>query len=111
LTALPLLNPFARMPVCGVAGWYNRYGLPDGPDMGPVIMGTVLRMKVKMQGSIIFDSFPRSLYAEFTREMTAWLDAGKIHYTEEVIEGLENAPESLYGLLEGRSFGKRVVKL
>ncbi|WP_050528780.1 NADP-dependent oxidoreductase [Pseudorhodobacter aquimaris] len=108
---LPLLNPFARMPVCGVVSWYNIPGLPEGPDMGPVIMGTILRMKVKVEGFIIFDSFPRSLYAEFVRDMTGWLKEGKMHYTEEVIDGLENAPEGLYGLLEGRSFGKRVVRL
>ncbi len=108
---LPLLNAFARMPVCGVVAWANLRGLPDGPDMGPVIIGTILRMKVKVQGFIIFDSFPRSLYAEFVRDMTAWLDAGEMHYTEEVIDGLENAAEGLYGLLEGRSFGKRVVRV
>jgi NADPH-dependent curcumin reductase CurA len=108
---LPLLNPFARVPVCGVAAWYNMPGLPDAPDMGPVIMGTLLRMKVRMEGFIIFDSFPRSLYAEFAAEMNGWLEAGKMHYTEEVIDGLENAPEALYGLLEGRSFGKRVVRV
>jgi NADPH-dependent curcumin reductase len=68
-------------------------------------------MKVKVQGFIIFDSFPRSLYAEFVRDMTAWLDAGEMHYTEEMIDGLENAAEGLYDLLEGRSFGKRVVRV
>jgi len=108
---LPLLNAFARMPVCGVVSWYNLPGLPDGPDMGPAIMGTVLRMKVKVQGFIIFDSFPKSLYAEFARDMTGWLQAGQMHYTEEVIDGLENAPDALYGLLDGRSFGKRVVRI
>ena len=108
---LPLLNAFARMPVCGVVSWYNLPGLPDGPDMGPAIMGTILRMKVKVQGFIIFDSFPKSLYAEFARDMTGWLQAGQMHYTEEVIDGLENAPDALYGLLEGRSFGKRVVRI
>jgi NADPH-dependent curcumin reductase len=108
---LPLLNAFARIPVCGVVSWYNLPGLPDGPDMGPVIMGTLLRMKVKMQGFIIFDSFPPSVYQEFRRDMTAWLAEGKIAYKEQVIEGLENAPNALYDLLVGKSFGKMVVKL
>ncbi|WP_022702609.1 NADP-dependent oxidoreductase [Pseudorhodobacter ferrugineus] len=108
---LPLLNAFARIPVCGVVSWYNLPGLLDGPDMGPAIMGTILRMKVKMQGFIIFDSFPRSLYAEFARDMTGWLQAGKMHYTEQMIDGLEAAPQAFYDLLEGRSFGKMVVKV
>jgi len=108
---LPLLNAFARMPVCGVVSWYNLPGLPDGPDMGPAIMGTILRMKVKVQGFIIFDSFPKSLYAEFVRDMTEWLATGKMHYTEQMVEGLENAPNALYDLLVGKSFGKMVVRL
>ncbi|RUS65171.1 NADP-dependent oxidoreductase [Pseudorhodobacter sp. E13] len=108
---LPLLNPFARIPVCGVVSWYNLPGLPDGPDMGPAIMGTILRMKVKMQGFIIFDSFPKATYAAFREEMTDWLAAGKMQYKEQVVDGLEKAPEALYDLLVGNSFGKMVVRL
>lgn len=108
---LPLLNAFARMPVCGVAGWYNLAGLPDGPDHAPMIMGTILRMKVKVQGFIIFDSFPASTYKDFRRDMTEWMAAGKIAYKEQIVHGLENAPQALYDVLEGRSFGKMVVKV
>lgn len=108
---LPLLNAFARVPVCGVAGWYNLTGLPEGPDFGPAIMGTMLRMKVKFQGFIIFDSFPRSTYSEFHQSMSKWLDQGKVHYKEQVVEGLENAPGALNDVLVGRSFGKVVVKV
>lgn len=108
---LPLLNPFARMPVCGVVSWYNLPGLPDGPDMAPAIMGTILRMKVKVQGFIIFDSFGPETYKEFAKDMTGWLKEGRVQYTEQIVEGLENAPNALYDLLEGRSFGKLVVKV
>ncbi|MFK7996318.1 MAG: NADP-dependent oxidoreductase [Granulosicoccus sp.] len=108
---LPLLNPFARMPVCGVVSWYNLTGLPEGPDRGPAIMGTILRMKVKVQGFIIFDSFPRSTYKEFHQHMSQWLKEGKVQYKEQVIEGLENAPGALNDLLVGNSFGKMVVKV
>ena len=108
---LPLLNPFARMPVCGVVAWYNLPGLPEGYDMGPAIMGTILRMKVKMQGFIIYDSFPLSLYEEFARDMTAWLKDGSVKYTEHVVDGLENAPAAFNQLLVGGNFGKMVVKV
>lgn len=108
---LPLLNPFARMPVCGIVSWYNLAGLPEGPDMAAALMGTILRMKVKVQGFIIFDSFPLSLYSEFVRDMTGWLKEGKVKYREDVTEGLENAPEAFLDMLEGRSFGKSVVKV
>ncbi|WP_295311017.1 NADP-dependent oxidoreductase [Roseobacter sp.] len=108
---LPLLNAFARVPVCGVAGWYNLDGLPEGPDYGPMIMSTVLKMKVKLQGFIIFDSFPASTYKDFRKDMKDWLDQGLIEYREQVVGGLENAPAALNDVLEGRSFGKVVVRL
>lgn len=108
---LPLLNAFARMPVCGVVSWYNLTGLPDGPDFGPAIMGTILRMKVKVQGFIIYDSFPKSVYAEFVQDMTQWLAEGKVQYKEQVIDGLEKAPAALNDLLVGKSFGKMMVKV
>lgn len=108
---LPLLNPFARMPVCGMVSWYNLSGLPQGPDFGPVIMGTILRMKVKVQGFIIFDSFPRSTFDEFQSAMSQWLAQGKVHYKEQIVDGLENAPGALSDLLVGNNFGKMVVKV
>ncbi|MCG7521893.1 NADP-dependent oxidoreductase [Ruegeria sp. Ofav3-42] len=108
---LPLLNPFARMPICGMIAWYNLTGLPEGPDMGPAILGTLLTMKVKAQGFIIFDSFPIELYQEFSRDMTGWIMEGKIKYREHMIEGLEAAPEALNQLLRGENFGKMVVNV
>lgn len=108
---LPLLNPFARMPICGVVAWYNLVDLPEGPDMGPVIIGTLLRMKVKAQGFIIFDSFPPSLYKEFSRDMTGWLQEGKVKYREQMVDGLEAAPKALQQLLRGENFGKVVVNV
>ena len=107
---LPLINAFARIPVCGVVSWYNLTGLPEGPDFSPMIMGTILRMKVKMHGFIIFDSFP-GLYPEFAKEMTSWIDSGQIQYKEQIIDGLENAPAALNDVLLGNSFGKVVVKV
>ena len=108
---LPLLNAFARMPVCGVVSWYNLAGLPDGRDFGPMIMGTILRMKVKVQGFIIFDSFGEDTRQEFVTDMTRWLEEGKVSYKEQVIDGLEHAPAALGDLLVGKSFGKMVVKV
>ena len=108
---LPLLNEFARMPVCGVVSWYNLTGLPEGADFGPMIMGTILRMKVKVQGFIIYDSFPHNVYQEFAKDMKGWLAEGKVNYKEQVVEGLENSPSALNDVLLGKSFGKMVVKV
>lgn len=108
---LPLLNEFARVPVCGVVSWYNLNGLPKGTDFGPAIMGTILRMKIKVQGFIIYDSFPKSTYKEFETDMKSWLRDGSIKYKEQLVIGLENAPAALNDLLLGRNFGKMVVKV
>lgn len=110
-SVLPLLNPFARIPVCGVVSWYNLTGLPDGPDFGPAIMGTLLRMKVKMQGFIIYDSFGSETYQEFSQAMLQWLEEGRVNYKEQVVDGLEQAPAAFNELLVGKSFGKMVVKV
>jgi NADPH-dependent curcumin reductase CurA len=107
---IPLLNPNARVPVCGLVSQYNATKLPDGPDRMNWLMGQILRKKIKMQGFIIFDDFAH-LYPEFAKEMMAWIAAGKIKYREEMIEGLENAPEAFIGLLNGDNFGKRVIRV
>jgi len=85
--------------------------LPEGPDYGPAIMGTMLRMKVKLQGFIIFDSFPQSTYQEFRDDMLQWLEQGRITYTEQIVDGLEQAPAALNDVLTGNSFGKVVVEV
>jgi NADPH-dependent curcumin reductase CurA len=105
---IPLLNPNARVPVCGLISQYNATALPDGPDRMNWLMGQILRKKIKMQGFIIFDDFDH-LYPEFAKEMGAWIESGKIQYREEIIDGLENALEAFIGLLNGENFGKRVI--
>ena len=107
---LPLLNPNARMPVCGLVSQYNATALPEGPDRMNWLMGQILRKKIKVQGFIIFDDFGH-LYPEFAAQMSAWVEAGKIRYREEIIDGLENAPDAFIGLLRGENFGKRVIRV
>ncbi len=105
---IPLLNPNSRVPVCGLVSQYNSIELPAGPDRMNWLMGQILRKKIKMQGFIIFDDFGH-LYPEFAEEMGDWVKNGKIKYREEVIDGLENAPQAFIGLLKGENFGKRVI--
>lgn len=105
---IPLLNPYARVPVCGLVSQYNATELPAGPDRMNWLLGQILRKKIKMQGFIIFDSFAH-LYPEFAQQMSAWVESGQVKYREEIIVGLENAPEAFIGLLKGENFGKRVI--
>ena len=107
---LPLLNTRARIPVCGLIANYNDTALPPGPDRLGLLPRTLLIKRIKMQGFIIFDDYAHH-YGEFFGEMSQWLKDGKIKFREDVVDGLENAPQAFIGLLEGKNFGKLVVRL
>ncbi|MBA1272320.1 NADP-dependent oxidoreductase [Stutzerimonas azotifigens] len=107
---LPLLNTGARVPVCGVVAQYNSTALPEGPDRLPLLLNTLLRKRMRMQGFIIWADYG-DRYDEFYRDMSAWYAEGRIKYREHRVEGLEQAPDAFIGLLEGRNFGKLVVQV
>ena len=107
---LPLLNIGARVPVCGFIAHYNEEAQPLGLDRLPAVTAAVLGKRIRMQGFIILDHYADRFEA-FRREMGEWLETGRVKAREDLIEGLENAPAGLMGLLDGRNFGKVVVKV
>ncbi|WP_243978748.1 NADP-dependent oxidoreductase [Vibrio natriegens] len=107
---LPLLNTNARIPVCGLISQYNATELPQGTDHLPLLMVNILTKRIKVQGFIIFDDYGHR-YDEFAQDMNQWLAEGKIQYREQLVQGLENAPDAFIGLLEGKNFGKVVVQV
>jgi NADPH-dependent curcumin reductase CurA len=107
---LPLLNTKARIPVCGLIADYNATSLPAGPDRLGLLARTILTKRIRMQGFIIFDDYGHR-YGEFFKEMSTWLAEGKIKFREDIVDGLENAPQAFRGLLEGKNFGKLVVRV
>lgn len=107
---MPLLNTKARMPVCGLIAQYNATSLPEGPDRLSQLTGLILTKRLKVQGFIIFDDYGHR-YGEFAADMNQWVAEGRIKYREQVEVGLENAPEQLIGLLEGKNFGKLVIEV
>ena len=107
---LPLLNTKARIPVCGLVAGYNQTTLPAGPDRLGWLVGTLLRKRIKMQGFIVFDDYgPR--WPEFASAMTDWVQQGRVKVREDIVFGLENAPATLIGLLEGKNFGKVIIQV
>ncbi|RPD85266.1 NADP-dependent oxidoreductase [Luteimonas sp. 100069] len=106
---MPLLNDFARIPVCGLVAHYNATAPAPGPDRLPQLMAMILSRHLTVRGFIQHDFI--ALYPEFVREMGRWLRDGRIRYREDVVVGLERAPEAFIGMLEGRNFGKLLVKL
>lgn len=107
---LPLMNTLGRIPVCGLIASYNADRLPEGPDRSPLILGAILRKRLKMQGFIVSQDYGPRL-PEFLGEMGPWVASGQMKFREHVIDGLEKAPEGLMGLLRGDNFGKAVVKV
>jgi len=106
---LPLLNNFARIPVCGLVSGYNATELPPGPDRVPVLMRAILSKRLHLQGFIVWDFAAQE--TTFLEEVGGWLRDGLVVHREDIVDGLENAPEAFAGLLQGRNFGKLIVRI
>lgn len=106
---LPLLNDFARIPVCGLIAHYNE-STPT-PDSSPLakVMRKVLVQRLLLRGFIVSDHLAR--YPDFLGEVVPLVGNGEIVGLEDVVEGLENAPQALIGLLAGHNRGKCVVAI
>jgi len=100
----PLLNDFARVPVCGLIAQYNDVEPVPGPNLTPVVT-----KRLTVRGFIVSDHGDR--WGDFYRDVSAWVREGRIKYREDVVDGLERAPEAFIGLLEGRNFGKLLVRV
>jgi NADPH-dependent curcumin reductase CurA len=103
-TVLRLVNPFARIPLCGLISQYNATELPPGPNMGPVLIN-----RVTIRGFIVSDHVDR--LAAFLTDTAGWLREGRIKYREDIVEGLEQAPQAFIGLLRGKNLGKMLVRV
>jgi NADPH-dependent curcumin reductase CurA len=99
---LPLLNVGARVPLCGMIAQYNATEIPPGPNWAMLLVN-----RIKVQGFIISDHFDRM--GEFFKEVGPLVGQGNLHHKEDIVDGLEKAPEAFIGLLQGRNFGKLVV--
>ncbi len=106
---LPLLNNFARIPVCGLIAHYNATELPPGPDRVPLLMRNILAKRLTFRGFLVFDY--GSQFGEFITDMSGWLRDGRVKYREDITDGLENAPRELVGLLKGENFGKKIIRV
>ncbi len=106
---LPLLNKFARVPVSGLIAQYNGVGKGDGTDRLPATMREILSKSLTMHGFMNYEF--AEYYPEFLREVGAGIADGRIRYREDIVEGLERAPEAFIGMLEGHNFGKLIVRV
>jgi NADPH-dependent curcumin reductase len=107
---LPLLNRFARVPVSGIISHYDSPSDTSGPDRLPDTMRRVISQRLLIQGFLNFD-YTEKLYDEFQSEVSKGITEGHIKYREDIVEGLENAPSAMLGMLEGKNFGKLLVRI
>jgi NADPH-dependent curcumin reductase CurA len=66
-------------------------------------------MRARIQGFIVSDHFDR--FGAFLQECAPWVRTGELRYREDVVEGLDAAPQAFIGLLEGKNFGKLLVRV
>lgn len=105
----PRLNPFARIPVCGLIAEYNATADAPPPKWANALMRSILVKRLNFRGFIVTDF--AAMQADFQRDMSQWVREGKVKYREFVTEGLENAPAAFIGLLKGANFGKQLVRV
>lgn len=98
------LNRHARVAMCGMVSQYNEAEFPPGPNLGFVVGKAVL-----IQGFIVSDRPAR--LTEWRDLAASWVADGSLVYREDIHEGLDQAPEALAGILEGRNFGKMLVRV
>ena len=100
----PRLNDFGRMIMCGMISEYNDVEPRPGPSLVSVV-----RKRLKVQGFIVSDN--AQLRPEYLALAAPLVRAGELKYREDIVDGLDNAPQAFIGLLQGKNFGKLIVKL
>jgi NADPH-dependent curcumin reductase len=98
------LNDFGRMVMCGMVSEYNDVE----PRPGPNLMAAV-RKRLKIQGFIVSDHWQR--FGEYRAMAAPLVRNGELKYREDIVDGLDRAPEAFISLLQGRNFGKLLIKL
>ena len=95
----------ARIVICGQISQYNLVR----PEVGPRLFWPFIAKRLHMQGFLVFDFAER--YPEGLEQLTRWLQAGKLKYKEDIVEGIENAPRAFLGLFQGKNLGKQLVRI
>lgn len=104
------LNPGARVPLCGLVSHYNDTAMPQGPDRLPGFLSGLLTRSILVQGFIV-DITKVSRATNFWTDMPAWIRDGGVTYLEDIVSGIEQAPEAFSGLLQGANTGKLIVQV
>jgi hypothetical protein len=99
------LSVGARVVVCGTASVSNW----NPPPTGPRVERHLLVKRARMQGFVIFDHPEHGAVAR--ADLAKWLREGRLQHVEEVLDGIEQAPDAIAGLYRGENLGKRLIRL
>ena len=99
------MNVHARVAICGQISQYN---LPE-PELAPRSLGLLIQKQAKVEGFLVFNFAHRHEHAR--QRMAEWIRTGQLKYKEDVVDGLENAPEAFIGMMTGENFGKLLVRV
>jgi NADPH-dependent curcumin reductase CurA len=103
---LAQMNNRGRIACCGAISQYDGVPSAHGPRGVP---GLIVVKRLIMQGFIVMDYMDERDAA--LTELQSWVASGKLKVQEDVIDGLENTPNALIGLLHGENRGKRMVRV
>lgn len=103
----PLLNPGARVPICGYISNYNDLDITRAETPFHILKQLA---QVPEHRFFVVTEWQEQWPAA-TRQLGEWVNSGRLHYQESIGEGLSNAPELFRGLLKGRNFGKQLVRI
>ena len=103
---LPQMNNYGRIACCGAVSQYDGVPSAHGPRGVP---GLIVVKRLVMQGFIVMDFMKDN--GKALAELQSWVTSGKLKVQEDVINGIENTPKALIGLLAGENRGKRMVKV
>ena len=78
--------------------------MPPGPNLAPVLVN-----RVTIRGFLVSDHADR--FPQFLADCSRWVREGTLKYREDVVQGLEKAPEAFIGLLRGQNTGKMLVRV
>jgi NADPH-dependent curcumin reductase CurA len=102
---LARMNLFGRVALCGLISTYNA----TAPVPGPYNFAAVLTKRLRIQGFIVFDYYPRA--AEAYAEIGRWVGEGRLRFRVDVVEGLEQIPTAVNKLFDGTNTGKLIVRV
>ncbi|MFC4670996.1 NADP-dependent oxidoreductase [Seohaeicola nanhaiensis] len=99
-----LMNPFGRIAICGLISEYNAEGAIGGPSWQ-----LALARRLTVRGFLLRDHL--ELRPSFIAEVSALLAKGAFRTRETITDGIENAPSAFIDMLQGRNFGKALVRV